>query len=80
MYDVNPMQLLQMIRGGSNPQQLLMSILQNSAANNPMSANLLTLVQQRDCRGIEQLARNFCRSQGIDFDKEFNAFRQQMGL
>lgn len=80
MYNVDPMQLLQMIRGGSNPQQLLMSVLQNNAANNPMSANLLALVQQRDCRGIEQFARNFCQSQGIDFDKEFTAFKKQMGL
>ena len=80
MYNVDPMQLLQMIRQGSNPQQLLMSVLQNNSANNPMSANLLALVQQKDCRAIEQFARNFCQSQGIDFDKEFNAFRQQMGL
>jgi len=28
MYQVNPMQLIQMIREGKNPQQLMMSILE----------------------------------------------------
>ena len=80
MYDVNPMQLIQMIRQGRNPQQLLMSILEGSASSNPMSANLLALAKNNDGRAIEQFARNFFQSQGLDFDKEFNAFRKQMGL
>lgn len=80
MYDVNPIQLIQMIRQGRNPQQLLMSILEGEAKNNPMSANLLALAQRNDSRAIEQFARNFFESQGMDFDKEFNAFRKQMGL
>ena len=80
MYDVNPIQLIQMIRQGRNPQQLLMSILEGEAKNNPMSANLLALAQRNDGRAIEQFARNFFESLGLDFDKEFNAFKQQMGL
>lgn len=80
MYDVNPIQLIQMIRQGRNPQQLLMSILEGEAKNNPMGANLLTLAQRNDGRAIEQFARNFFESQGMDFDKEFNAFKKQMGL
>lgn len=80
MYDVNPMQLIQMIRQGRNPQQLLMSILEGDAGNNPNAANLLLLAQHKDGRAIEQFARNFFQSQGIDFDKEFMAFRQQLGL
>ena len=80
MYDVNPMLLIQMIRQGRNPQQLLMSILEGDAGNNPMSANLLALAKNNDKRGIEQFARNFFQSQGMDFDKEFMAFRQSLGL
>lgn len=80
MYDVNPAQLIQMIRQGHNPQQLLMSILEGDAGTNPMSANLLALAQRNDSRAIEQFARNFFQSQGMDFDKEFMAFRQQLGL
>lgn len=80
MYDVNPIQLIQMIRQGRNPQQLLMSILEGQASTNPVSANLLALAQQNDGKAIEKFARNFFQSQGLDFDKEFNAFKQNMGL
>ena len=45
MYPVNPMMLIQMIKQGQNPQQLLMSILEGSAASNPVNANLLDMVQ-----------------------------------
>jgi hypothetical protein len=44
-YQVNPMQLVQMIKGGSNPQQLMISILENQMANNPMGQNLLSLAK-----------------------------------
>ena len=27
-------------------------------------------------QGVEQLARNVARERGIDFDKEFNSFKQ----
>ena len=80
MYNVNPMQLIQMIRQGRNPQQLMISILEGDAGTNPMSANLLALAQRQDGHAIEQFARNFFQSQGMDFDKEFIAFKQQLGL
>ena len=38
---MNPMQIIQLIKGGQNPQQLVMQILQQQAQNNPMCANLL---------------------------------------
>lgn len=40
---MNPMQIIQMIKGGSNPQQLIMSFLQQQ--NNPMANNLLQMAQ-----------------------------------
>ena len=80
MYQVNPMQLIQMIKQGQNPQQLLMNILEGQAKSNPMSANLLELAKKGDSASIEQIARNLCQSKGIDFDKEFNSFRRTFGL
>ena len=44
-YFVNPNQLIQMIKGGQNPQQLLMSILEGQMAGTPMGQNLLQLVK-----------------------------------
>ena len=69
MYQVNPMQLIQAIKSGQNPQQLLMGILEGQAQSNPMSANLLELAKKKDGTSIENIARNLCQSKGIDFDK-----------
>lgn len=74
------MQFMQMIRSGGNPQQLVMNILQQQAGNNPIGQNLLQMAQNNDGKGIEQVARNLCAQRGLDFDKEFAAFRQQLGL
>ena len=80
MYPVNPMMLIQMIKQGQNPQQLLMSILEGSAASNPVSSNLLDLVRNQRTGDIETFARNYFASQGKDFDKEFNAFKETFKL
>ena len=45
MYPVNPQQLIQMIKSGQNPQQVLFSILQGQA-NTPIGANLLNLAKE----------------------------------
>lgn len=75
---MNPMQIIQMIKSGSNPQQLIMSFLQQQ--NNPMANNLLQMAQNGNIGGIEQIARNICTQKGLDFDKEFNSFKQQLGI
>ena len=77
MYQVDPMQLIQSIKNGQNPQQLMLSILQNQMGNTPMGQNLLSMVQKGQTSQIEQFARNLYQSRGLDFDKEFNAFKQQ---
>lgn len=77
----NPiMQFMQMVRSGGNPQQMMMNMLQQQAGNSPMGQNLLKMAQNNDGKGIEQVARNLCAQRGLDFDKEFAAFRQQLGL
>lgn len=77
---MNPMQLIQMIRSGQNPQQLAMNLLQQNMGNTPIGQNLLQLAQNGQTADIEQIARNLAKQQGIDFDKEFAAFRQMLGL
>lgn len=73
---INGFQLIQMIKGGNNPQQLVMSILQQRAQESPMYANLLQLAQGGDQKGLEQIARNLAKERGMDFDKEFANFKQ----
>ena len=79
-YPVNPMFLIQMIKQGQNPQQLLMSILEGQANSNPVSSNLLNLIKENRTADIEKFARNYFNSNGLDFDTEFNAFKKTYGL
>lgn len=79
MYQVDPMKLIQMIKQGQNPQQLMLSVLEGQAASNPMSANLLSLAKNKDTNAIEQIARNIFAQRGLDFDAEFNALKQLLG-
>lgn len=80
MMNVNPMQLIQMIKNGQNPQQLIMNLLQNQMGNTPIGQQLITLMQNGNSSGIETIARNLCAQKGIDFDKEFSSFKQSMNL
>lgn len=77
---MNPMQLMQMIQKGGNPQQLVMGLLESSAGNNPVMSNLLNLAKSGKTNDIEQVARNLLKEQGRDFDKEFANFKQSLGL
>ena len=45
-----------------------------------MGKNLLNLVQSGNTADIEKIARNICAQRGVDFDKEFTAFKQSLGL
>lgn len=77
---MNPMQIIQMIQSGQNPQQLVMKMLAENAQQNPMAANLFNMAQGGRTSEIEAFARNYFASQGKDFDKEFNAFRETFKL
>jgi hypothetical protein len=76
-YNVNPMELIAQIRQGKNPQELMLNILENQAASNPVYANLLTLAKENRTADIETFARNVAKEKGIDFDKEFSKFKKQ---
>ena len=75
---MNPMDFLSMIKSGQNPQQMILNVLQQG--NNPMSQNLFNLAKQGNTAQIEQIARNLCAQRGMDFDREFNSFKQQLGI
>lgn len=78
MYNVNPMELIQRIRAGENPQQLMLGILESgAAAQNPIYANLLQMAKDGRTKEIEMFARNVAREKGVDFDKEFAKFKKQ---
>lgn len=80
MYPVDPNVLIQMIKQGKNPQQLMLSILQGEAYNNPLGKNLLNLAQSGRTDELEKVVRNIYAQQGgQNFDQEFAAFKRALG-
>lgn len=78
--NVNPLQLVQMIKQGQNPQQLMLSVLKQNFSSTPIGENLTQMIENNDAKGIENFVRNLVASQGKDFDKEFNSFKQTLGI
>lgn len=74
--NINPIQLIQMMKSGQNPQQLLMSILQQNANNNPILQNAMNLAKNGDTAALEMIARNLAQQRGLNFDEEFAKFKQ----
>ena len=71
--------IIKMIKTGANPQQIMLQYLEGQS-NTPMGANLLNIARQNNTAEIEKIARNTLAQQGRDFDTEFRAFRQNLGL
>ena len=79
MYQVDPNVLLQMIKSGKNPQQLMLAVLKNQAST-PLNQNLLTLAQSGQTAELEKVVRNIYAQQGgTNFDQEFEAFKRALG-
>ena len=72
--------MVQIIKSGKNPEELINNFIQTQLGGTPMGKNLLGLVQSHDQASIEKIARNICQQKGLDFDKEFAAFKQNLGL
>ena len=68
------MNILQLLMQG--PQKTINQIF----GNNPMGNNLINMVNNRDAKGIEQMARNLAKEKGKDPDKLFNDFKNQFGM
>ena len=75
--NVNPMQLIQMIKGGKNAQQLILNILQQQGQNNPIISNAVNMAQNGNTSGLQMLARNLAAQRGLDFDKELANLKNQ---
>lgn len=76
----NMMQIISLMKNGGNPQQMVLSMLEQQTENNPFAANLLQLAKGNKSSEIEQIARNLAKEKGIDFDTEFNNFKKTLGL
>ena len=77
---INPMQIIQMIKSGGNPQQMIMNMMRQNAGTNPVLNNALNMAEKGDMKGIEQLTRNLYKEKGINPDDAFNQIKGQLGI
>lgn len=77
---MNPMQLIQAIRSGRNPQQSIINIMKQQAGNNPALGNAINMMEKGDNAGIEKLARNLCKEKGINPDEMLSKVQNQFGI
>ena len=77
----NPlMQLIAQLQQSSNPQQMLINIMEQNIQNNPVAANMIQLLKDGNYEEFEKVARNVAKEKGIDYDAEYARFRQRLGL
>ena len=79
MMQVNPFQVIGMIKNGQNPQQIIMNLLEQQNPS-PMYKSLKNMIHNNKIDEIEDFARNYVNSQGGDFDRDFNDFKKNIGL
>ena len=76
----NMVQFINMVRSNQNPQAFVINMLKERAGQNPVQGNLANLVEAGKTGEVEQVVRNIAKERGIDFDKEFNSFKQMFKL
>ena len=79
----NPQDMLKLISGFKNQDpSVIVSNMVNEAANqgNPIMANLANLIKEGNTKEIENVVRNIAKERGLDYDKEFKAFRNTFKL
>ena len=76
---INPMQLIQMAKGG-NPQQMIIDAVKKQTGNNPVLNNAIEMAEKQDTKGLEQLARNLCESNGVNADDMVKQIKSQFGM
>lgn len=72
MMPMNPMQAIQMLRNGANPNQLMMQL----AQNNPAVQQAMRAVNGKTPDQIRDMARQMAQQRGIDLDQ----LARQMGI
>ncbi len=53
-------------------------ILNKMNISNPILNNVINMAQNGDTKGVETFARNICKQRGLDFDVEFNKFKNTL--
>ena len=76
----NPMQFMQMIKGGGNPRQMLINMMKQQTGNSPVMNNALQMMEKGDSKALEQLCRNLGKEKNVDIDQMMNQIKNQFGM
>lgn len=73
----NPLNTIKnFVKQQGSPKELLINFMQRNNSN-PMINNLVNMAKSGNSKGIEEFARNICREKNINFDIEFQQFKEQ---
>lgn len=62
---MNPMQLMQMIRGGGNPQQAIINMMKQQSGNNPVIDNAINMMEKVIMQELKNLQEIFAKKKGL---------------
>ena len=63
-----------------NPKQIAQGLIKKIGTSNPVVNELSRLASSGDSKGIENLARNYFKEQGMDFDEEYKKFMSSIKM
>lgn len=73
----NPLNTIKsFVRQQGNPKELLLNFVQRNPQNY-MINNLINSAKNGNYQEVENFARNMCKEKNINFDKEFQQFKEQ---
>lgn len=79
----NPQDMFKLISSFKNqdPSALVSNMINEAASQgNPIMQNLANLIKEGKTEEIEKVVRNIAKEHGVDYDKEFKAFRNTFKL
>ena len=79
----SPQDMIKLISSFKNqdPSALVSNMVDEAASQgNPIMQNLASLIKEGKTDEIEKVVRNIAKERGVDYDKEFKAFRNTFKL
>ena len=79
---MNPlMAIIQMMKGGGNPQEFMRQMMNNSQVmRNPMAKNAIQMYQKGDTQGLQAMAENLAKERGTTVDDMKSQIMDQFGM
>lgn len=79
---MNPlMAIIQMMKGGGNPQAFIQQMMNNSQVmRNPMAKNAIQMYQKGDTQGLQAMAENLAKERGTTVDDMKSQIMAQFGM